>query len=199
MINLIKTMKFLIVFFMLVIFSPIQLRAQTYVQTRVGFGTGQYLPLNKNKLDRDEHDFKYGAIADVEVGRKYGTEKFSSIVGIRLQYNLRALKGIYTVNRWEPDPNINVHVIGTFITTGITMKIVNKLSLSVQSNIGGSYVRWYQDGVFKDSFWKFYLPVDTSFEYELKENLNLVFGVSMQVPIYASTTETVFIGLKKIL
>ena len=194
-----QILKFWVLFLLVVTFLPIHLRAQTYIQTRVGFGSGRYGPLNKNELDRNEHDFKYGAIVDIELGRKYGNEKFAFLLGTRLQYNLRVLKGIYTVNRWEPDPNINAHVFGAFITLGITTKIFNKLSTSLQANVGGSYIRWYQDGVFKNSFWVFYLPIDGSFEYELKNNLNLVFGLSVQMPIYTGTAETLFLGIRKTL
>ncbi len=196
--HLMQIIKFWIVFNFFII-SSIQLNAQTYLQTRVGFGTGRYAPFNKSELDRNEHDFKYGAIIDVEIGRKYGDKKVAFLLGTRLQYNLRALKGIYTINRWKPDANINAHIFGAFLTPGITTKISNKLSLSLQANIGGSYVRWYQEGVFKDSFWVFYLPVDTSFEYQLKDKLNLVLGISVQMPIYTGTAETFFLGIRKTL
>ncbi len=77
------------------------------------------------------------------------------------------------------------------------MKIFDKLSAVFQTNIGSSYTLLHQDGKHKNSLWRFYLPLDTSFEYDLKNGLNLTTGVSIIPPIYLSTTVNYFIGIKK--
>ena len=189
---------FLVLF---IILGNHQLVAQTYLQASVGLGWGRYAPYNQKDLDRNEHDVKYGAIIDVELGRKLklkgAAERFSLSVGARLSYNLRAIKGIYTINRWEPDANINAHIYSVFLTLGTSMRISNKFSVFLQGNIGPSYIQWYQEKIYKDSFWVFYLPVDVGAAYKLKDDLSLTFGLNVQMPIYTGTGETIFLGIRK--
>lgn len=193
-----RSVNYFIVFFVFcATFWADQLLAQSYVQTRLGYGTGRYKPLDKDKLNRDEHDFLGGGIFDVELGRSFGSERFSLLLGGRLQYSLRVLEGIYSENTSSPDVNINVHVVSVFFTIGGRVRIINKFNALVQVNIGPSYILWYQDGKYANSFWKFYLPLDGGFEYELKDSLSLVSGVSVVPPIYLSTTVNYFIGIRK--
>ncbi len=186
-----------ITFLFCAVFWTNQLVAQSYIQTRVGYVTGRYKALDKNVLDRDEHDFLGGAMFDIEYGRRLGNEKISFLIGGRLQYSLRVLEGTYSANIWEPDADIKAHIPSIFLTIGGRAKIINKFNLLLQANIGPSYVLWYQDGKHTNSFWKFYLPIDTGIEYEFKDDWSLVGGVTVTPPIYLSTTVNYFFGLRK--
>ena len=197
-----KTILTVLFFLSFVILGQKQLKAQSYIQTRLGMGWGRYAPINKEELDRNEHDFKLGTIFDVEFGQKIGlkgsNEKFALLIGARLHYNLRLLEGNYTSETWEPEANINTHIFGFYVTPGVIMKISDRFNMFLQTNIGPSFVLWFQDGVFTNSFWKFYIPIDIGGEYKLKDDLNLTFGINVQLPIYYSTAETLFLGIKKV-
>ena len=185
----------------LVFLGQEKLIAQSYLHTRAGLGWGRYAPYNKEELDRNEHDFKLGVIVDAEYGRRFGLKgsdgRFSLLMGGRLHYNLRVLEGIYTKDRWEPDANINAHIFSAFLTPGASVRISNKFSIFLQVNVGPSFVLWYQDGEYMDSFWVFYVPIDVGGEYKLKDDLSLTFGINVQLPIYTGTAETLFLGIRK--
>ena len=198
----INTVKFKVIFFLcFILFGQTHSMAEPYQHIRLGIGGGEYGPLDKNELDRDEHDFNYGAMIDFEVGRKFKLknfdDKFSFLIGTRVGYTLRDLKGIYTINKQDKDANIKVDIYSLFLTPGVSMKISNRLSIFAQANIGPSYIRWYEAGTHKDSFWVFYLPIDIGGEYKLKKDLFLTAGINTQLPIYTSIADTIFLGIRK--
>lgn len=193
-----KTTYFSKVILLFIAFGHASLIAESYTHTRVGIGSGRYAPYDKEELNRDEHDFKFGAIIDFEYGEKFKlNENFSFLLGAKAHYNLRKMEGTYTLNKHEPNAKIDAHVFGAYLTPGISMEVSKKFNLFLQANIGATFILWYQDDSYRDSFWVFYLPVDLGAEYKLKDDLSLTFGLNVQVPIYSSTAETVVLGLRK--
>jgi len=169
---------------------------------RGGLGKGRYAPYDKDALDHDEHYVPLTTLVDVEYGLKIETktfdERWTFLLGARASYNLRFIEGIYTENTWDPDAKIKANLYSLFLTPGVAMDISNNFSIGIQANVGPTYITWYQDSVYKNNFWVFYLPVDFSGEYTFENNYSLTFGINVQMPIYTGTAETIFVGVRKI-
>ncbi len=75
----------IVIFLLFITMCPMNLLAQSYVQTRIGYVTGRFRPLDKNLLNRDEHDFIGGFMVDTEIGRRFGNNRFALLMGGRLQ------------------------------------------------------------------------------------------------------------------
>ena len=184
-----------------IFFIQEQAIAQSYLHTRFGLGWGRYAPYNKEELDVNEHNIKLGAIIDIEYGQKFvlkgANEKFALLLGGRFGYNLRIIEGTYTANTWDPNADIDAHMFSAFLTPGVSMKVSNRFSIFFQANIGPTFILWYQDQTYRNSFWVFYLPLDLGGEYKLKNDLSLTFGINVQMPIYTGTAETLMFGIRK--
>lgn len=182
---------------LLVFFFAEQATAQNYLQSRLGYLTGRYRALNKDLLDREEHDFTGGALLNIEYGREFGNKRITFLLGARLEHSIRILKGTYTHTTWDPDVDITAHISACFITVGAKTALTNKLNLLVQAGIGPSYIKWYNNGVHVNSLWRFYPPIDVSIEYALSDQWHLQGGVSTIPPIYFSTATSYFFGFRK--
>ncbi|MCK5907660.1 MAG: outer membrane beta-barrel protein [Flavobacteriales bacterium] len=189
----------LVVLILFVLLGQKHMMAQSYLHSRVGLGWGRYGPYDEEKLDVNEHNIKLGVIVDLEYGREFvlKNEKFALLLGGRFGYNLRVIEGTFRENEWDPDADIDAHMFSAFLTPGASMKFNDRFSMFLQANVGPTFILWYQDGDFRDSFWVFYLPVDLGVEYQLKEDLNLTFGINVQMPIYTGTQETLMLGIRK--
>ncbi|WP_417372214.1 hypothetical protein [Gelidibacter japonicus] len=169
--------------------------AQTYVQSRVGYVHQQYKPLNPEILNRDEHDYLGGYMFDFEVGKQLKRKKITFMIGARIQQIKEDVKGIYTQYQINPDADINVYRTSILFTAGLKTPIVGKLALQSQLNFGPKYTLWYQDGEFKESFWRYNLPLDIGLEHPLNDKWNLTGGASISMPIYTSRTYIFYFGI----
>ena len=194
----IKKIK-LVIFILFVFLGHESVMAQSYIHSRVGLGWGRYGPYDAEALDVNEHNIKFATIVDFEYGQKFvlKNEKFALLLGGRFGYNWRNIEGTFTENTWDPEAAIDAHMFSAFVTPGISMKFNDRLGMFLQANVGPTYIRWYQDGELKNTFWVFYLPVDLGLEYKLKDDLNLTLGINVQMPIYTGTQETVMLGIRK--
>ena len=176
------------------IFLSNQLTAQTYLQGRMGYVHQPYKPLNPEILNRDEHDYLGGFMLDFEIGKQLKTKKVTFLFGIRIQ-QIIDVKGIYTQYQINPDVDINVYRTSFFLTAGLKIPIVKKMSLITQFNYGPKYTLWYEDGEFKDSFWSCNIPLDVGFEFPINNKLNILCGTSNTLPIYTSRTHIFYCGI----
>ena len=119
------------------------------------------------------------------------------MIGARLSYTLRSLTGVYTVNRWDPDVDINAHMFSAYLTLGTLIKVSNKFKVFFQVNGGPTSVQWYESGQYKDSFVAYYLPIDIGAEYEIRDKVSLTFGFNVKAPLYKSTAEVMYVGIRK--
>jgi hypothetical protein len=181
--------------FYLMILSANPLVAQTYMQTRVGYVDQTYKPINPEILNRDEHDYLGGFMIDIEIGKQLKRKKTTFLFGARIQQIKESVKGIYNQYQKNPDADINVYRTSILLTTGLKIPIVGKMALQFQLNYGPKYTRWYQDGEFKESFWRHNLPLDIGIEYSLNNKWNLVGGTSISMPIYTSRTYMFYCGI----
>ena len=195
-----KTVKLSIVFIIIFVFyGQNDLMAQSYLHSRIGLGWGRYAPYDKDKLDVNEHNIKMATIVDFEYGQKFSlkNKNFALLLGGRFGYNWRDIEGTFTENTWDPSDAIDAHMFSLFLTPGVSLKIKDKFCLYFQVNVGPTYILWYNDGKLVNTFWVFYLPVDLGLEYEIKENIDLTFGINVQMPIYTGTQETIMLGIRK--
>ena len=175
--------------------------AKSYLHTRVGLGSGRYAPYDEDALDHNEHDIPLTALVDIEYGLKFKSkaldERLTFLLGARASYSLRFIEGIYTESTWDPDAKIEANLYSLFLTPGIAMDVTNNFSMYIQANVGATYITWYQDDVYKNNFWVFYLPVDFAGEYSFENDYSLTFGLNVQMPIYTGTAEMLFVGVRK--
>ncbi len=169
--------------------------AQTYLQSRVGYVHQQYKPLNPEVLNRDEHDYLGGYMFDFEVGKQLKRKHITFMFGARIQQIKEDVKGIYTQYQINPDADINVYRTSILFTAGLKTPIAGKLALHSQLNFGPKYTLWYQDGEFKESFWRYNLPLDIGLEHPLNDKWNLTGGASISMPIYTSRTYIFYFGI----
>ncbi len=197
MTNLILPKKYTIIFYIVFIsfFSISNSNAQTYLQSRVGYVHQQYKPLNPEILNRDEHDYLGGFMLDFEIGKQLKRKKITFLFGARIQEIKEYVKGIYTQYQINPEADINVYRTSILLTAGLKTPIVGKIALQFQLNFGPKYTLWYEDGEFKESFWRYNFPLDIGLEYPLNKKWNLVGGTSISMPIYTSRTYIFYCGI----
>ena len=172
-----------------------KIMAQSFFHTRIGIGHGRFSPLDKEKLDVNEHEI-YGAIIDFEYGKQFAlNDRFSLLLGIRNSYGFRSVEGTYTIVTWTDEHAANTHSISLYLTPGLSMELSEKFSMLFQVNLGPTYVLWKGDVTHANLL--FYVPLDLAAEYKLKNDLSFTFGINVQLPIYTSTQETIMLGLRK--
>lgn len=179
----------------IIFFSTLNSFAQTYIQTRVGYVHQPYKALHPEILNRDEHDYLGGYMLDVEIGKQLKSKKVTFLFGVRIQQIKEDVKGIYTQYQIIPDADIDVYRTSFLLTGGLSIPLIEKISLQVQFSGGPKYTLWYQDRELKDSWWSWNLPFDSSLKYSLSNKLKLVGGISTTMPIYTSRTTIFYCGI----
>lgn len=193
-------MKHNIILIIFYLFLSKKLASQTYLQIRFGYVEHQYKALNKNILDKNEHDYINGFMIDAELGKEFKKEKFSYLIGGRLQYNQQNLKGVYTHYEYNSNAKIKVHIPTIAITLGVRVKIYKRFSSLFKVNLGVKHTLWYQDNKLKETFWDEHIPINTVLEYKLKNNWRAGLGLSFNPPkVYVSQTYKYFVSLSKYL